>query len=273
MTVLRQDLKRQTFGQRASFSWSWGKSLCSPISARAGYSEWEPRTALGTCVRPDCGFRDYTAVALRIAQGLLVAPLLPGQNTLRPSRSDRHTGRWARMDDRGNPRLDHIVSFGPFRLFATERLLMKGDESVLLGGRALDILIALIEQAGEVLTRKALISRVWSDVTVEKANLRVHVSALRKALGDGHDGARFVVNVPGQGYCFVARVTRVTAERLLPPVEAAVSHVPKNLPARLTRMVDFLRCRSRMREHVPATVRRWQHMRKTAIVLAVLATA
>ncbi len=177
------------------------------------------------------------------------------------------------MDDRGNPRPDHIVSFGPFRLFATERLLMKGDESVLLGGRALDILIALIEQAGEVLTRKALISRVWSDVTVEKANLRVHVSALRKALGDGHDGARFVVNVPGQGYCFVARVTRVTAERLLPPVEAAVSHVPKNLPARLTRMVDFLRCRSRMREHVPATVRRWQHMRKTAIVLAVLATA
>jgi len=141
------------------------------------------------------------------------------------------------MDDRDDPGPDHIVSFGPFRLLAAERLLMKGDAPVQLGGRALDILIALLERAGEVITRRELISRVWPDVSIEEANLRVHVSALRKVLGDGLGYARYVVNVPGRGYCFVAQVTRSTAERSLPPVETTVAHSPRNLPARLTRMV------------------------------------
>ena len=145
-------------------------------------------------------------------------------------------GRWARMVDPDNSRPDHIVSFGPFRLFAAERLLTRGDEPVLLGGRALDILIALVERPGEVLSRRELIVRVWSDITVEEAKLRVHVAALRKALGDGHGGARYVVNVPGRGYCFVASVTRSTAPQSLPPVEAA-GHPVRNLPARLARMV------------------------------------
>ena len=131
----------------------------------------------------------------------------------------------------------HVVSFGPFRLFAAERLLKKGDEPVPLGGRALDILIALVERPGEVLTRQKLISRVWPDVTVEEANLRVHVAGLRKALGDGRDGARYVVNVPGQGYCFVAPVTRSTVKRSVPPDETAATHPHRNLPARLTRIV------------------------------------
>ena len=131
----------------------------------------------------------------------------------------------------------HFVSFGPFRLFAAERLLKKGDEPVLLGGRALDILIALVERAGVVLTRKELISRVWPDVTVEEANFRVKIAGLRKALGDGRDGARYVVNVPGRGYCFIAPVTRSTAKRSLPPDETAATHPQRNLPPRLTRMV------------------------------------
>ena len=93
----------------------------------------------------------------------------------------------------------HVVSFGPFRLFAAERLLKKGDEPVPLGGRALDILIALAERAGEVVTHKELISTVWPDVTVEEGNLRYQMSTLRKALGDGRDGARYVSNVAGVG--------------------------------------------------------------------------
>src|SRR5882672_8716309 len=101
-----------------------------------------------------------------------------------------------------------VASFGPFRLFAAERLLEKAGEPLQLGGRALDILIALVERAGEVVSRKELISRVWPDVFVDEANLRVHVSHLRKALGEGHYGARYVANVPGRGYCFVAPVTR-----------------------------------------------------------------
>ena len=89
------------------------------------------------------------------------------------------------MDDRDNQCPDNVVSFGPFRLFAAERLLKKGDEPVLLGGRSLDVLIMLVERAGEVVTRKELISRVWPDVTVEEANLRVQINGLRKALGEG----------------------------------------------------------------------------------------
>jgi predicted ATPase/DNA-binding winged helix-turn-helix (wHTH) protein len=141
------------------------------------------------------------------------------------------------MDGRDNSRPNHIVSFGPFSLFVAERLLKKGEEPVLVGGRALDILIALVERAGQILSRRELISRVWSDITVEEANLRVHVAALRKALGDGRDGARFVVNVPGRGYCFVAPVTRPSGERSLPPAETPAAHSLKNLPSRLTRMV------------------------------------
>jgi DNA-binding winged helix-turn-helix (wHTH) protein len=122
----------------------------------------------------------------------------------------------ARMGHSDNLRANDVASFGPFRLFAAERLLEKADQPRQLGGRALDILITLVERAGEVVTRKELISRVWPDVIVEEANLRVHVAGLRKALGDGHNGARYVANVPGRGYCFVAPVTRSALPRSLP---------------------------------------------------------
>jgi hypothetical protein len=78
--------------------------------------------------------------------------------------------------------MNDVVSFGPFRLFMAERLLKKADEPFELGSRALDILVAPVERAGEVVTHKELISRVWPGVIVEEANLRVHVSSLRKAL-------------------------------------------------------------------------------------------
>src|SRR5580692_9671844 len=122
-----------------------------------------------------------------------------------------------------------VVSFGPFRLFAAERQLKKGDESLQLGGRALDTLIALVERAGEVVTRGELISRVWPDVAVEEANLRVHIASLRKALGDGREDARYIVTVAGRGYCFVAPVTRST-QQSLPSREVAVSDRLQRLP-------------------------------------------
>jgi DNA-binding winged helix-turn-helix (wHTH) protein len=88
-----------------------------------------------------------------------------------------------------NSRTNDVVMFGPFKLFVTERLLKKGDEAVSIGGRALDVLITLVERAGEVISHKELIARVWPDITVEEANLRVHIAALRKVLGDGLEDA------------------------------------------------------------------------------------
>jgi predicted ATPase/DNA-binding winged helix-turn-helix (wHTH) protein len=137
----------------------------------------------------------------------------------------------------GDSSLTHgVVSFGPFHLFAAERQLKKGDEPLQLGGRAFDTLIALVERAGEVVTQRELISRVWPDVTVEEANLRIHIANLRKALGDGREDARYIVTVPGRGYCFVAPVTGA-GPQFSPPTEATVSDRLQRLPPRLTRMI------------------------------------
>jgi len=100
------------------------------------------------------------------------------------------------------------VSFGPFRLLPTQFLLLEGNKPVPLGSRALEILIALLERRGELVSKQELMARVWPNIFVEPANLTVHMSALRRALRDGQDGRRFIVNIPGRGYCFVASVVQ-----------------------------------------------------------------
>jgi predicted ATPase/DNA-binding winged helix-turn-helix (wHTH) protein len=141
------------------------------------------------------------------------------------------------MNDRRDPQPNDLLFFGPFSLLAAGRLLKKADESIPLGGRALDILIALLERAGEVVTHRELISMVWPGVTVEDGNLRAHIAALRKALGDGRDGARYVSNVAGRGYCFVAPVTRSSARQPVPITGITPTERVQRLPPRLTRMV------------------------------------
>jgi predicted ATPase/DNA-binding winged helix-turn-helix (wHTH) protein len=126
--------------------------------------------------------------------------------------------------------------FGPFRLSASGRLLVNTGEPVALGGRALDILIALVERAGEVVSHRELVKRAWPDVVVEESSLRVHIATLRRALGDGRNGARYISNVPGRGYCFVAPVER--SEQHSPSTDVPVRPVKiPSLPARLQRMV------------------------------------
>jgi DNA-binding winged helix-turn-helix (wHTH) protein len=98
------------------------------------------------------------------------------------------------------------VSFGPFRLLPAQFLLLEGDKPVPIGSRALEILIALLERPGELVSKQDLMARVWPNLFVEPANLTVHVSALRRTLRDGRDGNRFIINIPGRGYCFVAPV-------------------------------------------------------------------
>jgi DNA-binding winged helix-turn-helix (wHTH) protein len=99
------------------------------------------------------------------------------------------------------------VSFGPFRLLPAQFLLLEGDKSVPLGSRALELLIVLLERPGELVSKQELMARVWPNLFVEPANLTVHISALRRRLRDGRDGNRFIINIPGRGYCFVAPVT------------------------------------------------------------------
>ena len=99
------------------------------------------------------------------------------------------------------------VSFGQFRLFPTQFLLLEGDKPVPLGSRALEILIVLLEHPSELVSKQELMARVWPNVFVKPANLTVHISPLRLMLRDGRGGNRFIINIPGRGYCFVASVT------------------------------------------------------------------
>ena len=112
------------------------------------------------------------------------------------------------------------ISFGPFTLRVRERLLTREGVRLELGARALDILIALISAPNEVVSKKDLMARVWPDVTVEEGSLRFHMASLRRALGDGRGGARYIATLAGRGYCFVAPVSRVgsasEARRSLP---------------------------------------------------------
>ena len=140
------------------------------------------------------------------------------------------------IDDENLPTKD-AVSFGPFRLIAAERLIERAGIPLQVGSRALEVLIVLVEHAGEVVSKKDLISRVWPDVTVDESGLRVHVAGLRKALGDGQAGARYVANVAGRGYCFVAPISRASAPNKSPSVDTIISDEAHNLPARLMRMV------------------------------------
>lgn len=140
------------------------------------------------------------------------------------------------MPDGKNPPSREVISFGPFRLDRAKRLLEKAGVPVKLGGRALDILICLTDRAGEVVSGKEVIAQVWPAVFVDYTNLRVQMVGLRKALGDGRAGTRYVTNVTGRGYCFVAPITRSP----LPDETMTRSDVvgsAHNLPSRPEQMV------------------------------------
>jgi predicted ATPase/DNA-binding winged helix-turn-helix (wHTH) protein len=132
---------------------------------------------------------------------------------------------------------DSAISFGPFRLFPKSRLLEKDGAPLHVGGRALDILIFLAERPGEVVDKRELVKRIWADVNVDEGSLRFHVAALRKVLGDTGKSARYVVNVPGRGYCFVASLAHVAPPVAQPaPVTVDIASL-RSLPIQLAKMV------------------------------------
>ena len=133
-----------------------------------------------------------------------------------------------------NNEQDSSISFGPFRLSPKARLLEQDGAPLHIGGRALDILIFLAKRPGEVVDKRDLIKQVWSDVNVDEGSLRFHITALRKALGGGAVGARYVVNVPGRGYCFAAPLAH--AEPSHPPSVRNVAPV-RSLPAPPAKML------------------------------------
>jgi len=130
---------------------------------------------------------------------------------------------------------DRSLNFGPFELFPQRRALLEGGKPLRLGSRALEVLIVLVEHAGEPLSNKDLLARAWPDIFVEEANLRVQVMALRKSLGDGQGGARYIKNVPGRGYCFVAPVVGHGQPKTVD--QPVGEDIESSLPVLLTRLI------------------------------------
>jgi predicted ATPase/DNA-binding winged helix-turn-helix (wHTH) protein len=125
-------------------------------------------------------------------------------------------------------------TFGPFRLLPEERVLLEDGKAVRLGGRALDILTALVVRSGTLISKEELISYAWPRVRVEEANLRVHIGALRNALGENRAGVRYIATVAGRGYCFVAPVQGEDGPALAAsPAEKSAAA----LPVPITRMI------------------------------------
>ncbi|MBL6615737.1 MAG: winged helix-turn-helix domain-containing protein [Reyranella sp.] len=127
-------------------------------------------------------------------------------------------------------------AFGPFRLFAAERRLEKGGKPVRLGSRALDLLLVLVERAGEIVSNREILDSVWRGVTVNESSLRFHIKTLRRALADDQRDAPYITNVSGRGYCFAAHVERLNRAET-PGSNAASFDATPSLPLRRTAIV------------------------------------
>lgn len=141
-------------------------------------------------------------------------------------RANEEASVGARQDPQGE---QPVYVFGAFRLLRQARQLFLGPAPVRLGGRALELLLVLVERAGEVVSRAELERTIWPDSVVEDSCLRVHIGALRKALGDGPGASRYITNIPGRGYSFVAPVVRLGLDAAPAPAAGA-----RPLPLRLT---------------------------------------
>jgi predicted ATPase/DNA-binding winged helix-turn-helix (wHTH) protein len=126
-----------------------------------------------------------------------------------------------------------VTSFGPFCVTRSRRLLERDGEPVQIGSRAFDILTHLLDNPGQVVSHRALLEAAWPGATVEEGNLRFQIAALRKVLGSSE--TRYVINVPGRGYCFVAPIAQreEVEPRPTPLREPSERHVPPSPPTSL----------------------------------------
>ncbi|MFF7706719.1 winged helix-turn-helix domain-containing protein [Pseudomonas sp. NPDC007930] len=124
------------------------------------------------------------------------------------------------------------LCFGPFQFHPHSRQLLREQRPVRIGSRALSILEVLVRQPGQIIPKEQIIAQVWGATVVEEANLRVHINALRRALGEGSSGERYIANVPLRGYGFVGVVDTLLVEAPALPAAAQLG-----LPVQLNTLV------------------------------------
>src|SRR5438067_6348843 len=99
-----------------------------------------------------------------------------------------------------------FYEFGPYLLDASERVLLRGEETVHLTPKEFDTLLALVRGGGRVIRKEELLKEIWPDTFVGEATLAQNVFTLRKALGEAEGGKPYVETVPRRGYRFAAKV-------------------------------------------------------------------
>jgi predicted ATPase/DNA-binding winged helix-turn-helix (wHTH) protein len=133
------------------------------------------------------------------------------------------------------------LRFGRFEVLPHRREFLAEGVPVPLGSRAFDVLMVLIEAAGELVTKDEILSRVWPGMVVEEHSLQFHISALRKALGEGRG---FIKTISGRGYQFTAEITVSDDEQaaLVNPTPVSPAAIPDterptNLPAPISDLI------------------------------------
>jgi len=126
-----------------------------------------------------------------------------------------------------------VFEFGPFRLEAETRSLFREGEFVSLQPKAAEMLCALVESAGRVVTKEQLLERVGAGVVVEEGAIANNISALRKVLDSGFEGDGPIATVARRGYRFTATVSALAAG----PTEASPASVTARVIERDTILV------------------------------------
>ena len=108
---------------------------------------------------------------------------------------------------------NHCYEFGPFRMNVGQRLLTREGDAISLPPKATDILLLLLQNAGELVEKDDLMREVWPDSFVEEGNLTQNIFTLRRALGDNRSNARFIETVTGRGYRLIAPVTVLDSQQ------------------------------------------------------------
>lgn len=116
----------------------------------------------------------------------------------------------------------HFYEFGPFRLDAVERLLLRNGEEMSLTPKVFDLLLVLVENSGHIFEKGELMKAIWPDAVVEETNLTRNISTLRKALGESQDTHQYIETIPWRGYRFLAPVREVANNN----TETAITTTP-----------------------------------------------
>lgn len=158
------------------------------------------------------------------------------------------------------------LSFGPFELLPDQKKLLRDGEAVSIGSRAFEILALLVDQAGRLVGNREIMARVWPNTIVEEANLRVNMTALRRALGENRGEENYIKNTPGRGYTFVTPLNHRDA--LAAPISLERARLPVPLSRLIGRTASITAIREKLSEQRLLTIVGPGGIGKTSVAIA-----